>query len=70
MRRGGFVVSLTVELPQTYERDKNITIMLGVMRHQGQDIKRTFERLETIDTRLDQVENMLAQILARLPEKP
>ena len=59
------------------EIDENSTIMLGVMRHQGQDIKRTFERLETIDTRLDRidtrldrVENVLAQILARLPEKP
>ncbi len=73
------------------ELDENITIMLGVMKHQGRDIKRTFERLETIDTRLnamdthlesmdtrlntmdtrlDRVENILTQILARLPEKP
>ncbi len=27
-------------------------------------------RLESMDTRLDRVENLLAQILARLPEKP
>jgi flagellar capping protein FliD len=27
-------------------------------------------RLESIDTRLGRVENLLAQILARLPEKP
>jgi hypothetical protein len=26
--------------------------------------------LEGVDTRLDRVENLLAQILARLPEKP
>jgi len=69
---------------RTQETDENITIMLGVIRHQGQDIRRIFERLETIDThlntmntrlesmdtRLDRVENMLTQILARLPEKP
>ena len=66
------------------ETDENITIMLGVIRHQGQDIRRIFERLEsmdthlesidtrlnTVDTRLGRVENMLAQILTRLPEKP
>ena len=28
------------------------------------------QRFERVDTRLDRVENMLAQILARLPEKP
>ena len=28
------------------------------------------QRFESVDTRLDRVENMLAQILARLPEKP
>jgi hypothetical protein len=27
-------------------------------------------RLNQMDTRLDRVENLLAQILARLPEKP
>ncbi len=27
-------------------------------------------RFERVDTRLDRVESMLAQILARLPEKP
>ena len=66
------------------ETDENITIMLGVIRHQGQDIRRIFERLEsmdthlehmdthlnTMDTRLDRVENMLTQILTRLPESP
>ena len=28
------------------------------------------KRFERVDTRLDRVESMLAQILARLPEKP
>ena len=62
---------------RTQETDENLTILLGVIRHQGQDIRRIFERvdtidarLSTIDTRLDRVENMLAQVLARLPEKP
>ena len=37
-------------------------------------IEQRFERvdthLENMDSRLDRVENLLAQILARLPEKP
>lgn len=37
-------------------------------------IEQRFERVDThldaMDTRLDRVENLLAQILARLPEKP
>lgn len=37
-------------------------------------IEQRFERVETrldaMDARLDRVENLLAQILARLPEKP
>ena len=35
------------------EIDENTTIMLGVIRHQGQDIKRIFQRLETIDKSLN-----------------
>jgi predicted nucleic acid-binding Zn-ribbon protein len=34
------------------EMDENFTIMVGVIRHQGQDIKRIFQRLETIDESL------------------
>ena len=66
------------------ETDENTTIMLGVIRHQGQDIRRIFQRLETIDERLNTLEQrfdrletmsgehttLLTQILARLPEKP
>ncbi len=51
------------------ETEENTTILLGVIRSQGQDISRVVERLDTIDTRLDHVETLLAQILARLPEK-
>jgi DNA repair ATPase RecN len=64
------------------EVDENFTIMLGVMRDQGRDIKRTVQRLETIDERLNTIEQrfdrldtkfdehtaLLTQILARLPK--
>lgn len=64
------------------EVDENSTIMLGVMRDQGRDIKRTVQRLETIDERLNTMEQrldrletkfdehtaLLTQILARLPK--
>jgi len=52
------------------ETEENTTIMLGVIRSQGQDIRRIFERLETIETKLDKHTALLTQILARLPEKP
>lgn len=59
------------------EADENTTIMLGVIRHQGQDIKRIVEHLETIDQRLDRLETkldehttLLTQILARLSKTP
>src|SRR5712692_5278115 len=35
------------------EMDENFTIMVGVIRHQGQDIKRIFQRLETVDKSLN-----------------
>ena len=66
------------------EMDENFTIMVGVIRHQGQDIKRIFQRLETIDeslntlkhqlnqleTKSDEHTTLLTQILARLPKAP
>jgi DNA repair ATPase RecN len=66
------------------EMDENFTIMVGVIRHQGQDIKRIFQRLETMDeslnalkdhfnqfeTKLDEHTTLLTQILARLPKAP
>ena len=66
------------------EIDENTTIMLGVIRPQGQDIKRIFQRLETMDeslntlkqqlnqleTKLDGHTTLLTQILARLPKAP
>ena len=66
------------------EMDENFTIMVGVIRHQGQDIKRIFQRLETMDeslhtlkhqlnqleTKSDEHTTLLTQILARLPKAP
>lgn len=52
------------------ETEENTTILLGVIRSQGQDISRMVERLDIIDTRLDRVETLLTQILERLPQAP
>jgi septal ring factor EnvC (AmiA/AmiB activator) len=41
------------------ETEENTTIMLGVMRSQGQDIKRAVQRLETIDGRLETIDGRL-----------
>jgi DNA repair ATPase RecN len=48
------------------ETDENTTIMLGVIRHQGQDIKRIVQRLEAIDGRLEIVDTRLHSIEQRL----
>jgi chromosome segregation ATPase len=44
------------------EMDENFTIMVGVIRHQGQDIKRIFQRLDTIDESLSTVNQRLKTI--------
>ena len=36
--------------------EENTTILLGVIREQGRDIKRMVQHLETIDDRLDTLE--------------
>ena len=48
------------------ETNENTTIMLGVIRHQGQDIRRIFQRLETMDNRLETMDNHLETIEGRL----
>jgi len=48
------------------ETEENTTIMLGVMRSQGQDIKRAVQRLETIDERLETMDERLDAIEQRL----
>ena len=50
------------------EIEENTTIMLGVIRSQGRDIRKIFERLETIDQRLDRLET-IDQRLDRLETK-
>jgi hypothetical protein len=52
------------------EVEENTTIMLGVMRSQGRDIKRIHERLETMETQLNEHTALLTQILERLPQTP
>jgi predicted RNase H-like nuclease (RuvC/YqgF family) len=59
------------------ETEENTTIMSGVIRSQGQDIRKIFQRLETVDENINQLKTtlnehttLLTQILARLPEKP
>ncbi|SRR6266487_4590707 len=44
------------------EIDENTTIMLGVIRHQGQDIKRIFQRLETVDESLNALNQRLETV--------
>ena len=44
------------------EIDENTTIMLGVIRHQGQDIKRIFQRLETVDESLNALNQRLGTV--------
>lgn len=51
------------------EIDENTTIMLGVMRHQGQDIKRIFERLEMIDESLSTLGRHQAQDIKRISQR-
>ncbi len=53
---------------RTREIEENTTIMLGVMRSQGQDIRRIFEYMETIDQHLNEHTTLLTQILERLPK--
>jgi chromosome segregation ATPase len=55
------------------ETEENTTILLGVIREQGRDIKRIFQRLEviderlgTIDGRLDTLENHMEALEGRM----
>jgi uncharacterized protein Yka (UPF0111/DUF47 family) len=48
------------------EMDENFTIMVGVIRHQGQDIKRIFQRLETMDESLNTLNQRVETVDKRL----
>ena len=59
------------------EIEENTTIMLGVIRSQGQYSIKIFHRLETMDENINQLKTtlnehttLLTQILARLPKTP
>ncbi|MGH2496149.1 MAG: hypothetical protein ACRDIV_15755 [Ktedonobacteraceae bacterium] len=49
----------TIAAAHIRETEENTTILLGVIREYGRDIKRTFQRLEIIDGRLDSLESDL-----------
>ena len=51
------------------ETEENTTIMLGVIRSHGQDIRRIVERLDTMAGQLTDHTAMLAQILAKLDKE-
>ncbi|MFL5625959.1 MAG: DUF5798 family protein [Ktedonobacteraceae bacterium] len=51
---------------RTQEIEENTTIMLGVMRSQGRDIRKIFERLETIETKVETIETKLGTIGTRV----
>jgi chromosome segregation ATPase len=48
------------------EMDENFTIMVGVIRHQGQDIKRIFQQLETVGESLNTFNQRLETVNQRL----
>lgn len=48
------------------ETEENTTILLGVIREQGRDIKRIFQHLETIDEHLETVDRGLETVDRRL----
>jgi flagellar capping protein FliD len=65
------LASLKTQIEQRFER---VDTRLDAMDSRMDQMETRFDRVETrfdlMDTHLDRVENMLAQILTRLPEKP
>lgn len=55
---------------QVEQMDTRLDRMDARLDQMGTGLNRVNTHLGSMDTRLDRVENMLAQILARLPEKP
>ena len=51
------------------ETEENTTILLGVIREQGRDIKRMVQHLETIDDRLDTLEQHMESRFETLEKK-
>jgi chromosome segregation ATPase len=65
------LASLKAQIEQRFER---VETRLGAMDVHLESMDTRLNLMDTrfnqVDTRLDRVENLLAQILARLPEKP
>ena len=59
----------TVSAAHIRETEENTTILLGVIREYGRDIKRTFQRLEVIDERLDALEGRFGTLEDRFGEQ-
>jgi chromosome segregation ATPase len=51
------------------ETEENTTILLGVIRSQGQDIKRIVQHLETIDERLETIDENIDQLKTTLNQQ-
>ena len=64
---GEMAMELVMVKGLTEDAVKRLALLKTQIDHQ---FERVDARLDTLNTRLDRVETMLAQILARLPEKP
>ena len=64
---GEIAMELTMVKGLTEDAVKRLALLKTQI---DQRFERVDTRLDTIDTRFDRLENMLSQILARLPEKP
>ncbi len=78
---GEMAVEMTMVKGLTEDAVKRLASLKAQMEQRFERVDTRFEHidtrleamnahLESLDTRLDRVENLLAQILARLPEKP
>jgi len=64
---GEMAIELVMVKGLTEDAVKRLALLKTQIDHQ---FERVDARLDTLNTRLDRVETMLAQRLARLPEKP
>jgi hypothetical protein len=67
-------VEMTMVKGLTEDAVKRLASLKAQIKHRFERVDAGLEamgaHLESMDTRLDRVENLLAQILARLPENP
>jgi chromosome segregation ATPase len=65
------LASLRTQVEQRFERvDTRLDVMDAHLGRMDMRLDQMDTRFNQLDTHLDRVENMLAQILARLPENP